>query len=271
MMSAEREPELEVPTEVPHQIAVEVPDAGTALLRAREQQAPAERRARNRGRIPFRLLVSLTALVAVVALVGMELLNAILTGCSGCYYRSAITSAVDSSLVIGGIAVACVVASYFSDDLTKTFATVVVYFVATTLVTPLAGIGVSIADLASSCGTADLQTPIVLLTSSALRLALVCTLIGAGARLYWSGSDSPLTEAIRIALPTVAFSDLRTAQPTAVDEHACTICYADYQANDQLTYLPCRHHYHKECIEHWFTMHDTCPMCRQVPGAPAAH
>eukprot|EP00210_Caulerpa_lentillifera_P007061 g6754.t1 len=33
---------------------------------------------------------------------------------------------------------------------------------------------------------------------------------------------------------------------------SCSICFNDYVSGEQLKVLPCRHKYHKECIEQWF-------------------
>ena len=40
----------------------------------------------------------------------------------------------------------------------------------------------------------------------------------------------------------------------------CCICLDDTKKN--IKTLLCRHKYHKECIEEWFTKEETCPLCR---------
>ena len=39
----------------------------------------------------------------------------------------------------------------------------------------------------------------------------------------------------------------------------CAICF-----NSNTDYItPCNHHFHKECIEKWYKVKPTCPLCRQ--------
>lgn len=43
----------------------------------------------------------------------------------------------------------------------------------------------------------------------------------------------------------------------------CTICYETINENDSTYTLPCNHTYHTLCINQWFSVSSTCPMCRQ--------
>ncbi|KAJ1899688.1 hypothetical protein LPJ66_001946 [Kickxella alabastrina] len=43
----------------------------------------------------------------------------------------------------------------------------------------------------------------------------------------------------------------------------CGICMEEYKAEEQVMGLPCKHFYHKECIDHWLRMNGTCPICRK--------
>ena len=45
-------------------------------------------------------------------------------------------------------------------------------------------------------------------------------------------------------------------------EGECCICLAPFEANDQVRILPCRHSYHKGCIDHWFEQSILCPICK---------
>lgn len=44
---------------------------------------------------------------------------------------------------------------------------------------------------------------------------------------------------------------------------SCTICHEDYKNDDAILRLPCRHEYHKKCLNEWFNKQKSCPMCRQ--------
>lgn len=43
----------------------------------------------------------------------------------------------------------------------------------------------------------------------------------------------------------------------------CVICYENYRPGCCVKFLPCEHHFHNECIEEWFHVRDTCPLCKK--------
>lgn len=44
-------------------------------------------------------------------------------------------------------------------------------------------------------------------------------------------------------------------------ESTCTICQHDYAPEEQVCKLPCKHLFHTDCIDRWFTSSKTCPVC----------
>ncbi|KAJ2030359.1 hypothetical protein IWW57_001227 [Coemansia sp. S610] len=53
----------------------------------------------------------------------------------------------------------------------------------------------------------------------------------------------------------------------------CGICMEEYKPEEYAVELPCKHVYHKDCIDHWLGMNGTCPICRAAietrsDGAP---
>ncbi|XP_062852305.1 RING finger protein 150a [Trichomycterus rosablanca] len=42
----------------------------------------------------------------------------------------------------------------------------------------------------------------------------------------------------------------------------CAVCIEGYKANDVVRVLPCRHVFHKICVDPWLQDHRTCPMCK---------
>ncbi|KAF5898034.1 RING finger protein, partial [Clarias magur] len=53
----------------------------------------------------------------------------------------------------------------------------------------------------------------------------------------------------------------------------CAVCIEGYKANDVVRILPCRHVFHKSCVDPWLQDHRTCPMCKmnilKALGIPA--
>ncbi|XP_077285083.1 ring finger protein goliath [Arctopsyche grandis] len=46
------------------------------------------------------------------------------------------------------------------------------------------------------------------------------------------------------------------------DGECCAVCIELYKISDVLRILPCRHDFHKSCIDPWLLEHRTCPMCK---------
>ncbi|KHN71908.1 RING finger protein [Toxocara canis] len=42
----------------------------------------------------------------------------------------------------------------------------------------------------------------------------------------------------------------------------CPVCIDPYRAGDIVRSLPCRHVFHKTCVDPWLLEHRTCPMCK---------
>lgn len=46
----------------------------------------------------------------------------------------------------------------------------------------------------------------------------------------------------------------------------CSICLENYQKNETILKLKCKHIFHKECIKEWFhkKKQEECPLCRNI-------
>ncbi|XP_016977263.1 protein goliath [Drosophila rhopaloa] len=47
-----------------------------------------------------------------------------------------------------------------------------------------------------------------------------------------------------------------------LDSDCCAICIEAYKPTDTIRILPCKHEFHKNCIDPWLIEHRTCPMCK---------
>ncbi|VVC33751.1 Hypothetical protein CINCED_3A000827 [Cinara cedri] len=46
------------------------------------------------------------------------------------------------------------------------------------------------------------------------------------------------------------------------DCDCCAVCLEPYKPSDVVRILPCRHEFHKSCVDPWLLEHRTCPMCK---------
>ncbi|KAI9251750.1 hypothetical protein BDA99DRAFT_521098 [Phascolomyces articulosus] len=58
---------------------------------------------------------------------------------------------------------------------------------------------------------------------------------------------------------------------TPIEDAVCPICISEYEDDDLICKLWCDHHFHKKCVESWFVINSSCPLCkrdfRQKPQA----
>ena len=55
-----------------------------------------------------------------------------------------------------------------------------------------------------------------------------------------------------------------------ISEPECSICFADYEEDDEVRILKCKHEYHKSCVDQWLMRHrNRCPKCLSVVGTNA--
>ncbi|VDO25768.1 unnamed protein product [Haemonchus placei] len=69
-----------------------------------------------------------------------------------------------------------------------------------------------------------------------------------------------LFNAARKALMRIPTRCLKVGDPEL--DIDCAVCIDPYQTGDVVRTLPCRHVYHKSCIDPWLLEHRTCPMCK---------
>lgn len=63
-----------------------------------------------------------------------------------------------------------------------------------------------------------------------------------------------------------AISKLKTAPFNASnfdgEDDSCAVCLENYKDGETIRILPCKHLFHKSCIDPWLLNHRTCPMCK---------
>ncbi|KAL0808411.1 hypothetical protein ABMA28_012880 [Loxostege sticticalis] len=101
--------------------------------------------------------------------------------------------------------------------------------------------------------------------SRGLGLAAAAIGVGVGAALYYffsKGPENPGGEGSTT-------SGWTCEQPHAFRERTwsleeCSICFDIILKDQQVTTLPCTHHFHSACIAPWLQEQQTCPNCRKA-------
>lgn len=78
-------------------------------------------------------------------------------------------------------------------------------------------------------------------------------------------ADDPLG-----AAPTLVFT---AGMKLAGTEAECAICLSEFMEGEGIRVLGrCKHGFHAQCIEKWFSSHSSCPTCRRscLPASPSA-
>ena len=47
------------------------------------------------------------------------------------------------------------------------------------------------------------------------------------------------------------------------NEGLCQVCQCEYEEGEEMKTLPCKHHFHPECIDQWLKDHPTCCICKR--------
>ncbi|XP_051559490.1 RING finger protein 150a [Myxocyprinus asiaticus] len=72
-----------------------------------------------------------------------------------------------------------------------------------------------------------------------------------------------LGDAAKKAISKLQIRTIRKGdKETESDFDNCAVCIEDYKPNDVVRTLPCRHVFHKNCVDPWLLEHRTCPMCK---------
>lgn len=91
--------------------------------------------------------------------------------------------------------------------------------------------------------------------------------------IFGSGApDNSAPEHVVAQLPEYTYQDSSslyrapgtTNKRSEGEKDTCTICRDPYVNGDVLKRLPCLHGFHTQCIETWFKVSNTCPICKHA-------
>ncbi|OVA10267.1 zinc finger protein [Macleaya cordata] len=46
------------------------------------------------------------------------------------------------------------------------------------------------------------------------------------------------------------------------EDNICAVCMDEFSTEEEVTWLPCSHYFHENCILPWLRIRNTCPLCR---------
>lgn len=67
-------------------------------------------------------------------------------------------------------------------------------------------------------------------------------------------------------LSSIVYSPATFASHTSsesVEDASCVICLCEYEPNEIVRFLPCKHHFHKDCVDVWLRLDKACCLCKQ--------
>lgn len=103
-----------------------------------------------------------------------------------------------------------------------------------------------------------------------LCLAVVFTAIGRllVTLIVFYHSFQPAEQADAAPEPRGASQDLIDSIPVEqfsaeTSEVSCAVCLSDFEKQDMLRRLPCKHSFHSACVDKWLKQNKVCPLCVQ--------
>lgn len=99
-------------------------------------------------------------------------------------------------------------------------------------------------------------------TLSAIGLLVVFTFYCRGGRgqARAEAEERQETEAVVKRLPTRLFILDQMLEDN--ERPACAVCLDDFEMDDELRILACKHEFHRQCVDPWLFEHHTCPLCK---------
>lgn len=101
---------------------------------------------------------------------------------------------------------------------------------------------------------------IPLFVCGAMICCLPCVLFAM--RAFKEAENNAESDKVIKAIPAERFHTGDIAEEDAV----CVICLSSYEENEKLKKLPCKHHFHADCIDEWIRVNRSCPLCMRKLG-----
>ncbi|POI20691.1 hypothetical protein CIB84_015562 [Bambusicola thoracicus] len=120
--------------------------------------------------------------------------------------------------------------------------------------------------------TAKITYQAVLLENLGVTLTLwsTCGLSRGGLYGEWqgvicTGENSSQVQHIRrrlLALKTRRYNPGKALRSRACEIDSCAVCLDQFSKSQWLRVLPCSHEFHRDCVDPWLLLQQTCPLCK---------
>lgn len=65
-------------------------------------------------------------------------------------------------------------------------------------------------------------------------------------------------------LANVELFEYKKIEGAEIENEACPICFEEYKEKEELKKLPCKHFFHKVCVDPWLEMKRNCAVCKKI-------
>ena len=76
-----------------------------------------------------------------------------------------------------------------------------------------------------------------------------------------AGADQDTIDAVPLHRYTATEGYSYDGVTIAPADAKCIICLGQYKEDEEIRMLRCHHHYHRSCVDEWFRISGTCPLC----------
>lgn len=66
----------------------------------------------------------------------------------------------------------------------------------------------------------------------------------------------------RRAVNRLPVKSFKAAKNSDSEEQTCAVCLEPFHNNESIRVLPCKHEFHKKCVDPWLKIKQNCPMCK---------
>jgi hypothetical protein len=87
---------------------------------------------------------------------------------------------------------------------------------------------------------------------------------------YWRQNVQAASPAQINSLPVTQLQQQGGEASAGTSGKACMVCLGDFADGEHVRTLPCKHYYHKDCIDQWLAQNQTCPICKGPISPPRA-